>query len=211
VRSRSNRRIPAAFLVAALLVVLVAGDGAAYPPTPPPTSEAVAMLNALPVQAEGTLDGYSRDLFPHWITQSGTCNTREVVLQRDGVDVSVDGACQPTSGSWYSVYDAIWVNESSDIDIDHIVALAEAWRSGADSWSTSQRQEFANDLTHAQLIAVSQSSNASKGDSDPSEWMPPNTNTWCIYAREWVWVKSVYDLAVDTAEKSALSSTLAGC
>jgi len=109
------------------------------------------------------------------------------------------------------VYDAVWVDTSSDVNIDHIVALAEAWRSGANTWSSSQRQAFANDLTIAQLIAVSQSSNASKGDRDPSEWMPPNSNTWCIYIREWVWVKDVYNLSVDSPEKSAMASVLANC
>ena len=133
------------------------------------------------------------------------------MLQRDGTGVTVDSTCRPTGGSWYSVYDSVWVSNSSEVDIDHIVALAEAWRSGANSWSPSQRQTFANDLTHAQLIAVSQSSNASKGDSDPSEWKPPNTNTWCIYAREWIWVKDVYSLTVDAAEKSALTSMLGSC
>jgi hypothetical protein len=109
------------------------------------------------------------------------------------------------------VYGSVWVSDSSDVDIDHIVPLAESWRSGADSWATSTRREFANDLTHAQLIAVSGSSNRSKGDSDPSEWRPPNTGTWCVYAREWVWVKDVYGLAVDSPEKAALDSMLDGC
>jgi hypothetical protein len=81
----------------------------------------------------------------------------------------VDSACRPISGSWYSVYDSVWMDNSSEIDIDHIVAPAEAWRSGANSWSMTRRPTFANDLTHAQLIAASQSSNASKGDRDPAE------------------------------------------
>jgi hypothetical protein len=199
------------------LVALIASLAAlappalAYPPTPPPASEAGAMLADLPVRAEGTLDGYSRDLFPHWVIQNGTCDTREVVLERDGVDVVVDGACHPTGGSWYSVYDAVWLTDSSDVDIDHVVPLAESWRSGADAWSRARRRDFANDLAHAQLIAVSQSSNSSKGDSDPSEWKPPNTGARCIYAREWIWVKDAYGLAVDNPEKSALESMLAGC
>jgi Protein of unknown function (DUF1524) len=211
--SRRRFRFTPAFCitVSLLAVALVPGRSEAYPPTPPSASEAAVMLAGLAVETEGSLSGYSRDLFPHWTTQSGSCNTREVVLQRDGSGVTVDSACQPTSGSWYSVYDAVWVGDSSEVDIDHIVALAEAWRSGADGWSTSQRQAFANDLTHAQLIAVSQSSNASKGDRDPSEWMPPNNNTWCIYVREWIWVKDVYELSVDGAEKAALESHLAGC
>jgi hypothetical protein len=169
------------------------------------------MLEGLSVEAEDSQSGYSRDLYPHWIIQTGNCDTGEVVLQRDGTGVTVDSACRPISGTWYSVYDSVWVNNSFEVDIDHIVALAEAWRSGANSWSTAQRQAFANDLTNAQLIAVSQSSNASKGDSDPAEWRPPNTNTWCIYAREWIWVKDVYSLTVDGAEKTALSSMLGNC
>jgi Protein of unknown function (DUF1524) len=169
------------------------------------------MLAGLTVQAEGSLAGYSRDQFPHWIIQSGNCDTRETVLQRDGTGVTVDGACRPTGGSWYSVYDAVWVSNSSEVDIDHIVALAEAWRSGAAAWTISRRQGFANDLEIAQLIAVSQSSNASKGDRDPSEWRPPNTNTWCIYAREWIWVKDTYSLTLDSPEKSALGSMLDDC
>jgi Protein of unknown function (DUF1524) len=169
------------------------------------------MLAGLTVRAEGSLAGYSRDQFPHWIIQSGNCDTRETVLRRDGTGVTVDGACRPTDGDWYSVYDAVWVSDSSEVDIDHIVALAEAWRSGANSWTISRRQQFANDLEIAQLIAVSQSSNASKGDSDPSEWRPPNTNTWCIYAREWIWVKDTYGLALDSPEKTALGSMLDDC
>lgn len=199
-------------LVLAVVVAVLATPAAlGYPPTPPSAGQAAAMLASLPVRAEGSLTGYSRDKFPHWIAQSGTCDTRETVLKRDGSGVTVNSACQPTAGRWYSVYDAVWVGNSSQVDIDHIVALAEAWRSGANSWTTTRRRQFANDLTHAQLIAVSESSNASKGDRDPSEWKPPNTNTWCIYAREWIWVKDVYDLSVDSPEKSALSSMLGRC
>ena len=169
------------------------------------------MLAGLTVRAEGSLSGYSRDKYPHWIIQSGNCDTRETVLRRDGTGVTVNGACQPTAGRWYSTYDAVWVNSSSSVDIDHIVPLAESWRSGASSWATDRRRQFANDLTRAQLIAVSESSNASKSDRDPSEWKPPNTNTWCIYAREWIWVKDFYGLAADSPEKSALGSMLNRC
>lgn len=201
--------------VSLLVVIVASGFGVApafaYPPDPPPESQARTMLAGLTVAVEGSLSGYSRDAFPHWITQSGTCNTRETVLKRDGSGVTVDSACRPTGGSWYSTYDAVWVSNSSEVDIDHIVPLAESWRSGSNSWTTEVRRQFANDLTHSQLIAVSQSSNSSKGDSDPSEWKPPNTNTWCIYAREWIWVKDVYTLSVDNPEKTALSSMLDSC
>jgi Protein of unknown function (DUF1524) len=201
----------AGLLVSLVVVAWGASPAYAYPPDPPPEGQVRAMLAGLQVEAEGSLSGYSRELFPHWSSQGGGCDTRETVLKRDGSGVTVDSSCRPTGGSWYSVYDAVWVSDSSNVDIDHIVPLAESWRSGSSSWTTDRRRTFANDLTHSQLIAVSASSNRSKGDQDPSEWKPPNTSTWCIYAREWVWVKDVYALSVDSPEKTALSSMLDRC
>jgi hypothetical protein len=199
-------------LVAAVTAwVLSAGPVFAYPPTPPSATTAATQLASLTVKAEGSTTGYSRDKFPHWIIQSGTCDTREQVLKRDGSGVSVDSSCHPTAGRWYSVYDATWVNDSSDFDIDHIVPLAEAWKSGASGWTQAKRQEFANNLTIAQLIAVSASSNRSKGDRDPSEWKPTNTSVHCIYAREWIWVKYTYKLSLQSAEKTALTQMLGTC
>ena len=190
---------------------LSAGPALAYPPTPPSATTAATELASLSVKTEGLTSGYSRDLFPHWITQSGTCDTREQVLKRDGTGVTVNSSCQPTAGSWYSVYDATWVESSSSIDIDHIVPLAEAWKSGANAWTTARRQQFANDLSIAQLIAVSASSNRSKGDSDPASWKPTNTSVHCIYAREWIWVKYTYGLSLQSAEKTALQQMLGTC
>lgn len=89
--------------------------------------------------------------------------------------------------------------------------LAEAWDSGANTWSTSTRQAFANDLTRPQLLAVTDNVNQSKGDQDPGTWWPSTTAYKCTYARAWVQVKHHYGLAVDPAEKSALSSVLNGC
>jgi hypothetical protein len=190
---------------------LSAGPALAYPPTPPSASTAATQLAGLTVKAEGSTSGYSRDLFPHWITQSGTCDTRDQVLKRDGSGVTVDSQCEPTAGRWYSVYDSTWVEDDSSIDIDHIVPLAEAWKSGANAWSTSRRQQFANDLTVSQLIAVTASSNRSKSDKDPSAWKPPNTSVHCIYAREWIWVKHTYGLSLQSAEKTALQQMLGTC
>jgi 5-methylcytosine-specific restriction endonuclease McrA len=196
---------------AAAAWTLSAGPALAYPPTPPSASTAATQLASLTVKTEGSSDGYSRDKFPHWINQSGTCDTREEVLKRDGSGVTVDSSCQPTAGRWYSVYDSTWVNASSDVDIDHIVPLSEAWKSGASAWTTAKRQEFANNLTISQLIAVTASSNRSKGDKDPSEWKPPNTSVHCIYAREWIWVKYTYKLSLQSAEKTALTQMLGTC
>ena len=208
-----RRLLITSLTLAALVTAWITGatPAPAYPPTPPSASTAQTQLNSLTVKSEGSTTGYSRDLFPHWITQSGTCDTRDQVLKRDGTNVTVDSQCEPTGGRWYSVYDSVWVTDDSSIDIDHIVPLAEAWKSGANSWTTSRRQQFANDLTIAQLIAVTASSNRSKGDRDPSVWKPPNTSVHCIYAREWIWVKYTYGLSLQSAEKTALQQMLGTC
>lgn len=191
-----------------LAAIGLAGPAQAYPPTPPSASESAAHLATLTVAAPGSMDGYSRDKFPHWINQGNNCNTREVVLKRDGSGVTVGNDCYPTAGSWYSVYNQTTTTDPSKVQIDHIVPLADAWRSGAAAWTTAKRQDFANDLTDPQLIAVDASSNESKGDQDPSEWKPPSESEWCFYARDWIQVKYVWKLTITSAEKSALSDML---
>jgi hypothetical protein len=183
----------------------------ATPPGIPSESTARSWLAALQVAPSGSSSGYSRDLFPHWWTIYGTCNTREVVLQRDGADVVVDSSCQPISGSWYSPYDGATWYAASDVDIDHVVPLSEAWKSGASSWTTSRRQSFANDLTRPQLIAVTDDVNWAKGDKSPDAWQPPLTSYWCTYAEMWVASKYEWDLTITWAEQSALSSMLDYC
>ncbi|MEU5519533.1 HNH endonuclease family protein [Streptomyces sp. NPDC047860] len=179
-------------------------------PTPVSAATARSYLASLDVRTENRT-GYNRDLFPHWITISGSCNTRETVLKRDGSNVSTDSSCYATSGSWYSPYDGATWYAASDVDIDHLVPLAEAWDSGAGAWSTSRRQSFANDLTRPQLLAVTDNVNQAKGDQDPATWMPSRSAYRCTYVRAWVQVKYYYDLSVDSAEKSALQGYLASC
>ncbi|MER6999676.1 HNH endonuclease family protein [Streptomyces sp. NPDC000410] len=197
--------------LASATTLLTAPAASAAPPTPISAATARTYLGQLTVKAEGSSTGYSRDKFPHWITQSGSCNTREVVLKRDGTNVQQDSSCAAVSGSWYSPYDGATWTAASDVDIDHVIPLAEAWRSGAGSWSTSSRQAFANDLTRPQLIAVTDNVNQAKGDKDPAEWLPPRSSYNCTYARMWVHVKHHWNLSVDSAEKSALQSVLNGC
>ncbi|KAL5351812.1 hypothetical protein V496_05534 [Pseudogymnoascus sp. VKM F-4515 (FW-2607)] len=181
------------------------------PPNIPSTTEAKSALAGLTVAAQGSQDGYSRDLFPHWITISGACNTRETVLKRDGTGVQTDSSCASTSGTWVSPYDGATWTAASDVDIDHMVPLSNAWKSGAASWTTAQRQGFANDLTNPQLLAVTDNVNQSKSDQGPEDWKPSLTSYHCTYAKMWVKVKSVYDLTITTAEKSALTTMLNTC
>ncbi|MET7649934.1 MULTISPECIES: HNH endonuclease family protein [unclassified Streptomyces] len=203
--------------ILAALTGLIASVGLLNSPTasaalPTPVSAATARtyLASLTVKTENRT-GYDRDLFPTWITISGTCNTREYILKRDGTNVVTNSACTATSGSWYSPYDGATWTAASDLDIDHLVPLAEAWDSGASAWTTAQRQGFANDVTRPQLIAVTDNVNQSKSDQDPAEWMPSLTSYRCTYVRAWVQVKYYYDLSVDSAEKSALTSYLSSC
>ncbi|MFD4694602.1 HNH endonuclease family protein [Streptomyces sp. NBC_00683] len=203
--------VAASAALAATTGLLSAPAAQAAMPTPVSASTARTYLSQLTVSAEGSSTGYSREQFPHWITQSGACNTREVVLKRDGTNVVQDSACAATSGSWYSQYDGATWTAASDLDIDHMVPLAEAWRSGASSWTTARRQAFANDLTRPQLIAVTDNVNQSKSDQDPGEWLPSRTAYRCTYARAWVHVKYYYGMSVDSTEKSALQSVLNGC
>lgn len=142
---------------------------------------------------------------------SGACDTRETILKRDGTGVVTNASCAATSGSWYSPYDGATWSAASDVDIDHLVPLAEAWDSGAYNWSAPKREQFANDRTRPQLLAVTDNVNQSKSDQDPGTWWPSRTAYKCTYARAWVQVKHYYGLTVDLTEKSALSSVLNGC
>lgn len=190
--------------------LLSTGPAQAALPTPIAASTARSYLSSLTVTTEHST-GYDRDLFRHWITISGTCDTRETILKRDGTGVVTNSSCSATSGSWYSPYDGATWSAASDVDIDHMVPLSEAWGSGAYNWSASKREQFANDRTRPQLLAVTDNVNQSKGDQDPGTWWPSRTAYKCTYARAWVQVKHYYNLSVDSREKSALSSVLNGC
>ncbi|WP_432096357.1 HNH endonuclease family protein [Streptomyces sp. bgisy100] len=207
------RRIGIVAGVAALAgTVFLNGPSAqAEPPAPPNAETARTQLEKLKVQPEGSQDGYSREKFPHWSDQKDECNTREVVLKRDGKDVKQDSYCSAKSGTWTSPYDGATWHDPQDVDIDHVIPLSEAWKSGARDWTTDRREDLANDLTHSQLIAVTDNVNQGKGDQDPAKWLPSKKSYHCTYARMWVSVKHTYGMTVDSAEKKALSGILKGC
>ena len=160
-----------------------------------------AAVRALPVAAE-TPDGYDRDLFQHWIDADSDCqDTREEVLVAES-QVALDG-CTITTGRWFSWYDRATWTQASDVDIDHLVPLKEAWDSGAASWDAGTRERFANDLGDRRaLVAVTDNVNQSKSDQDVAEWMPAYGG--CRYVRSWVAVKLRWGLAVDPTERAAL-------
>lgn len=176
-------------------------------------STVLDQLGAIRIVPEYTA-GYNRDLFPHWkdLDRNG-CDARQDVLIRDSRTPAVVGSsCRVTSGTWYSPYDgATWTNPS-DVDIDHVVALNEAWQSGAYAWTETQRTNYANDLSDRRtLLAVTDSVNQSKSDRDPAEWLPPLVTYRCTYLADWVSVKARWSLAMDESEYAAVRIGLAGC
>ena len=170
-------------------------------------------LDGLRVEAEH-VGGYDRDLFRHWIDadRDGCDTRREVLIVESTTPVQVGSGCSITGGTWFSAYDGVTTTDASSFDIDHMIPLKEAWDSGAHAWTADRRQAFANDLALAEsLIAVSASSNRSKSDRDPAEWMPPRTGYHCTYVISWITVKKEWDLSVDRAEHQKLEQVLANC
>ncbi|MBJ6636814.1 HNH endonuclease [Streptomyces sp. DHE7-1] len=199
-------------IAALLLAVVDTAPALADPPPPPSTATARTELAALTVAAPHSMDGYARDKFDIWSTQPDGCTTRQTVLARDGKELQdKPDHCQPASGSWYSAYDDTTVSEVAKATIDHMVPLAEAWRSGADTWTADQRKAFGNDLKDPQLLIASESSNTSKSDSGPADWKPTNHAFWCTYAKDYTHIKSVWKLTTTSNEKSAVSSMLDTC
>src|SRR3712207_4057598 len=195
---RMDVRLPRISVALALVAVLATtGCDALARDTPRlNASQAAALLGQLTVAPQQSLAGYSRARFPHWDNQASGCDTRAVVLKRDGVGVQADNECRLTAGRWHSPYDGQDVFDPRRVDVDHLVPLANAWRSGANTWTDLHREEFANDLRRPQLISVSGSTNRAKGDQDPSQWRPGNRGYWCAYARDWIQVKQHYRLTV---------------
>jgi hypothetical protein len=165
----------------------------------------------LVVSADHTT-GYSRALFKHWIdADKDGCNTRaEVLIDEAITKPKVGSKCTLTGGKWISSYDGKSITKSSDLDVDHMVPLAEAWRSGAWKWNAAQRQSYANDLEDSRaLIAVTLSTNRSKGDKDPALWMPAKEQ--CVYIENWIAIKTKYSLTVDSQEAIKLNSLISTC
>lgn len=170
-------------------------------------------LQGLRIAAEVTA-GYDRDKFRHWIDadRDGCDTRREVLIAESTRSVTVGPGCSIANGRWVSVYDGAVTTDASKFDIDHVVALKEAWDSGAHAWTSTRRRDFANDLTHSfSLVAVSASSNRSKSDRDPADWLPTRTAYRCAYVREWIKVKKAWNLSVDQREYDALARVLGRC
>jgi hypothetical protein len=194
--------------------------GSAPPPAPaasypPPHATAIEGLEArreltsIRIAPAGPLDGYTPDAYAGW-DQYGECDTRSVVMRAEGTGGVVSlGHCQ-LAGTWTSSYDGRTTSNVDTLIVDHLVGLAQAWRSGAMAWPPAQRHRFATDL--ADLVVVTASVAAGKpSDADPSSWRPPDKADWCRFAVDWIKVKDTWDLTATAAERDALGGMLATC
>lgn len=206
------RRSLAVSVALALGASALVGTGTAVaapvPAASMPTATGANLLAGLATSTPSTAI-YDRSYFPHWMDEDGDgCDTRREVLIAESVIAPSIGAACAVSGRWESLYDGVVTVDPSTFDVDHVVALAEAWKSGAWAWTTAQRRAFANDLDDRRALrAVSASSNRSKGADDPANWLP--TSGVCEYALDWVAVKYRWSLSVDTTERAALETVFA--
>lgn len=215
-----------ALLGAAVAAVTAIGVGVAVSghDTPPPTvtavqggpPSAVQALAALPVHPPLDSPRYDRDAFRHWTdADRDGCDTRAETLERDalpgtavrGRDGCVTGATVTDRYTGREVTER--PGRDSDVDIDHVISLAAAWRTGAAGWPSERRERFANDLDV--LAAVTDDVNRDKSDKDASAWLPPDPRARCGFAARQIQIKTEWTLWVTAAERDAMAAVLAGC
>ncbi|MFM5967817.1 MAG: HNH endonuclease family protein [Micrococcales bacterium] len=180
-------------------------------------SPVVSVLNKLSVKGRAPKTGYDRSLFGDGWGDIGYCDTRNYILKRDLTNITWRSGenCMVATGVLRDPYTGKVINfvrgvsTSLKVQIDHVVAVSDAWQKGAQQWSPSKRIQFYNDPLN--LLAVDGPTNSAKGDSDAASWLPPNKAYRCPYVARQVAVKSKYGLWVTSAEKAAIASILAGC
>ncbi|WP_328410005.1 HNH endonuclease family protein [Nocardia sp. NBC_00403] len=200
------------------------------------SKDATELLGQLVDAPEAAMAGYSREKFPHWdsnkpehgfgpdFAQYSRCTSRDVMMLRDATgSVTLDPkTCElkvGRDGGWRDEYGFLdsktgklkpykWMTDPASVDAEHIVALAEAWRSGADKRDEDTRRRIANDAVN--LEASDPSANRSKGDQDAANYLPPGTFR-CAYIERYIKVKVKYALTVDPAEHVALRTAVEDC
>ena len=186
---------------------------------------AISALDTIPVKGRAPKTGYSRDQFGEAWTDDVSveyghngCDTRNDILRRDLVDITVKSAtssCKVLTGVLDDPYTGKTINfqrgkDTSDaVQIDHIVPLSNAWQTGAQQWDALKRRDFANDPRNLQ--ATDGPTNQAKGDGDVATWLPPNKSYRCTYVARIVTVKAIYGLWVTPPEHDAMARILSNC
>lgn len=179
------------------------------------SGDAAKALQTLEVKGRAPKTGYARTQFGDgWESERG-CDTRNVILRRDLTDVVTNESCQVVSGTLHDPYTGKDIafkrgaQTSDDVQIDHVVALSDAWQTGAQGLTSAQRIQLANDPL--ELLAVDGPTNQQKSDGDAASWLPANKPFRCQYIARQVAVKVKYHLWVTEAEKSAMNQVLVTC
>lgn len=203
-------------LFAGLALVVLAGSlGPGIPAHAAKSKDAAAVLELLEVKGKAPKTGYERSAFSDGWGEIGSCTVRNYILKRDLKQLTYRGNCVVDTGVLVDPYSKKVINfkygvgTSLAVQIDHVVALSDAWQKGAQKLSAKQRESFYNDPLN--LLAVDGPTNSSKGDSDAASWLPPNKSYRCAYVARQVAVKAKYRLWVSSAEKIAIKNVLSNC
>ena len=142
---------------------------------------------------------YNREDWGNWIDEDGDgLNTRHEVLAEESLIKPVISNNKVISGKWFDKYTGKYFTNPSDLDIDHLVPLKNAYISGASNWSKKKKNRYYNYLKYDNhLIAVSKSANRNKSDKSPVDWLPPNEEYQCEYVREWFKIKTAWGLTIE--------------
>ena len=179
-------------------------------------TDALVALNNLEVKGRAPKTGYARSQFPHWSDPDRNgCDARNDTLKRDLTNVTYKagtGDCKVIAGQLLDPFSGKVITFSATkvvIDIDHVVALSNAWQTGAAYFDKNKRSQIANDPLN--LLAVDSKLNRQKGDGDAATWLPPSKAFRCEYVARQVAVKAKYGLWVTQPEKVAIDKILSTC
>lgn len=225
-RTRKMKRMIIAIFVLIITLVAVAYDPNFQQPTVSPpkaptttitaiTGDAAEALGKIEVKGRAAKTNYARTQFGEgWVSRQG-CDMRNTILRRDLTGVVIDSSCRVISGQLSDPYTGSSITftrgetTSDDVQIDHVVALSNAWQTGAQGLTIEQRVQFANDPL--ELLAVDGQANQQKSDGDAATWLPPNKAFRCHYVARQIAIKAKYQLWVTVAEKDAMTRVLEGC
>mgnify|MGYP000455648368 CR=1 FL=1 len=203
-----------------ITTLLIAG-AMALPLTPAEAADqkASVVLESLVVKGRAPKTGYDRSSFGDWADADGNgCDTRNDILNRDLSSITykyVNDKCTVMTGILLDPYSGTrmdflrGVGTSSLIQIDHVVAVSDAWQKGAFKWGSNTKVAFYNDPLN--LLAVQGKLNSQKGDGDAATWLPPLKSYRCAYVARQIAVKAKYSIWITSAEKSAMKTILAKC
>lgn len=217
---RLRRFIALIIVLIAIAIPLSQADYQTAPVQQPPQAgkqakSTLAKLETLPVKGRAPKTGYERAQFGDGWSEKDGCSTRDIILARDMTDLRVNGECKVMSGTLHDPYTGKTISfirgpsTSSDVQIDHVVALGDAWQTGAQQLSYERRVELANDPL--ELLAVDGPANQQKSDGDAATWLPSYKPFRCQYVTRQIDIKAKYSLWVKPAEKQAMIQILSHC